>query len=208
VWAFLMAVIHVEDVSGNSLAGVVVTIYLYADPSTVIFSDVTDNAGDVTVFYLEPDFYIVTANYPTYNQSLEIWDGQSDLLIYMEQPSPPQPVGTITAIRVHDVSRNIWYNWDKDYPQAGFPAWYIILSDGSRVLANPAVLPGANNLYIAFYVRNDGIAGAITAKLTTNTSQVLASATQTLSYGAGFGLEWTGDAPLIQVLVFEAVAEP
>ena len=71
-------------------------------------------------------------------------------------------------------------------------------TDPSRVWnATPSVVPGANNLLIAFTFINTGIggAGAITMTLKNTVGTVLATKTVTLNPNDYDVLSWQGDMP-------------
>ena len=90
-------------------------------------------------------------------------------------------VGKVSAIRVQDVGRGLWFNWD-DPPRA----WD----------ASPSCAPGVNKLYIAFYAINVGqVDGNLTLKLVDDTGATLATNTVSCAVGAGVGIEWTGTMP-------------
>ena len=60
----------------------------------------------------------------------------------------------ITAIRIQDVARGVWYSWDKN---TTYPNGYWDNSGGGNnapVGQTPMITPGAGNLYIAFYAVN------------------------------------------------------
>jgi hypothetical protein len=90
--------------------------------------------------------------------------------------------GKIVAIRVQDIDRGLWFNWD-DPPRA----WDSL----------PSCTAGVNKLYVAFYVTNVGnLTANITARLVeTGTGTVLAERTFSLAPGESNGVEWTGDMP-------------
>ena len=96
------------------------------------------------------------------------------------------PVGTangkITAIRVQDIVRGLWFAWD-DPPRA----WD----------SPPSVTAGAGTLYVAFYVRNVGnVSDNVTVSLVeVATGTVLETRTFWLGPGDSNGLEWTGNMP-------------
>jgi len=61
----------------------------------------------------------------------------------------------ITAIRIQDVARGVWYSWDKN---TTYPNGYWDNSGGggnnAPVGQTPMITPGAGNSYIAFYAVN------------------------------------------------------
>lgn len=77
---------------------------------------------------------------------------------------------SITAIRVHDITRGKWYSWDNG-------AW-----DSNGV---PIVQPGTGNLSISFTARNNGnTTGTITLKLTVGTTVVKTLPVSNVAAGA------------------------
>jgi hypothetical protein len=90
-------------------------------------------------------------------------------------------VGRVEAIRVQDVERGIWFNWD-----------YISLWDQ---------LPscdGGNPVYVAFWVVNTDLPnpGTLTLQLVNvDTGQVLASKSEYVPDANGVGIEWNGTMP-------------
>lgn len=90
-------------------------------------------------------------------------------------------LGKITAMRVQDIVRGIWFNWD-DPPRA----WS----------SPPSCTAGAGTLYVAFYVKNVGTTpGYVLLRLYNQAEQEIASKSILLDPGQGGGLEWTGDMP-------------
>ncbi len=82
--------------------------------------------------------------------------------------------GVISAIRVQDISTGKWYNWDRPGP----------------FTPTPVCTPGVNNLYIAVWAVNNGVAGNVTIKVTDDTGATLGTKTQNIPFGgSGFGLE-------------------
>jgi hypothetical protein len=89
-------------------------------------------------------------------------------------------VGIVQAIRVQDIPRNKWYNWDRPGPWSP---------------SEPEITPGSGTLYIAFYALNNGVAGNLTLTITDDTGATLATKTAYAASGSGVGIEWTGDMP-------------
>lgn len=105
---------------------------------------------------------------------------------------PPQGVnGKIYAIRVQDIPRDIWYNWDKGGPGTG---WTTTGPVGPGP-GEGGVTPGSNTLYIAAWAVNEGVAGNLTLKITDDTGAVLVTKTLFCNSGGGVGVEWTGNMP-------------
>lgn len=86
-------------------------------------------------------------------------------------------LGKITAIRVQDVKEDNWFNYDEG-------KWDV----------EPVVTPGAGNLYIAFWVINEGETGDL-ALYIKDDEGVLATKIFLVPAGEGLGVEWTGDMP-------------
>ena len=85
------------------------------------------------------------------------------------------------AIRVQDLNRGIWFNWD-----------YITRWDQS-----PSCNGGAP-VYVAFWATNIDLQGPGTLTLrlvNVGTGQVLASKSQYVVGGEGVGIEWNGTMP-------------
>ena len=89
------------------------------------------------------------------------------------------PNGKILAIRVQDVVRQIWFNWD-DPPRN----W----------TTSPPSTNNGNAVYVAFWAINDSSEwGELLLELKNrDTGQVLASVLQMAAPGEGVGLEWSG----------------
>lgn len=85
--------------------------------------------------------------------------------------------GKISGIRVQDIAKGKWFNYDEG-------EWD----------EEPIVAPGKDNLYIAFWVVNEGETGNLTLTVEDN-GGVLANKTVECSAGEGLGVEWTGDMP-------------
>ncbi len=98
--------------------------------------------------------------------------------------------GKITAIRVQDISRNIWYNWD---------------DPGRTWSSTPSVVPGTNNLYVSFYVTNTGVgsSGSLSLSLKNQDGTSLATKTASVAPGGSVGLEYTGTMPnaILQLVI-------
>ena len=108
--------------------------------------------------------------------------------------------GKITAIRVQDIQRGIWFNWD----------------NGAWSTPTPSCAPGAGVLYIAFGAINNGaVSGNITLtlqkmELGPTGEQFITILKQVTAYAAPgvlVGLEWTGDMPPNPIFV-TCYAEP
>lgn len=113
---------------------------------------------------------------PTIRPSISLGDITSN-----PYPQENYRFAKITAIRVQDIARQIWYSWD-DPPRA----WN----------KTPEVQTGVNNMYVAFYAVNPHNATAdIRLTLVSQiTGKVLATKTFGAAPNTGIGLEWTGDA--------------
>jgi hypothetical protein len=85
--------------------------------------------------------------------------------------------GSITGIRIQDISRAVWYSWDKNstYPN-GY--WDNAGGTGSNapVGQTPLITPGSANLYIAFNAVNNGnVSGNLTLTIKDSAGNVLVS---------------------------------
>jgi hypothetical protein len=101
---------------------------------------------------------------------------------------------------MQDVARQLWFNWD-------MPNTYTPTNiDGvPRTPNNFAVItPGANKLYIAFYVSNSGTAGSIRFSIVINGEEKYFK-NDTIGVGEGRGCEWTGEMPSGDANVFMTV---
>ena len=87
--------------------------------------------------------------------------------------------GELIAIRVQDIKRDLWFNWD-------IGVWDSI----------PTVTAGENNLYIAMWAVNRGFVGStIRLELVDDIGRTLAVKEEFVGIGGGIGLEWTGNMP-------------
>jgi hypothetical protein len=83
--------------------------------------------------------------------------------------------GIIQAIRVQDIPRDIWYEWDRPGP------WKP---------SAPIVTVGSKTLYIAFWAVNNGnTTGTLTLTVKDDTGKTLASKSVSCAPGAGVGIE-------------------
>lgn len=95
--------------------------------------------------------------------------------------------GRIWSIRVQDIAKQKWFNWDRgNWDAAG----------------TPVVTPGVNNLYIVFGIMVEPVYPIASEYMTLEiievaTGTVLASKSVWVSSGATeqTGLEWTGNMP-------------
>ena len=108
--------------------------------------------------------------------------------------------GKITAVRVQDIQRDIWFNWD----------------NGIWSTPTPSCAPGAGALYISFGAVNTGaVSGNITLTLKKmelgptgeQYETILAQVTAYAAPGGLVGLEWTGDMPPNPIFI-TCYAEP
>lgn len=97
--------------------------------------------------------------------------------------------GIINAIVVQDIARQTWYTWDGS-------TWSNAGGSGKNAPVGepPQVLPGVNNLYVAFNIENQGGAGNITLTISDSTGP-LKTKTVNIPAGGNGGIEWTGDMP-------------
>lgn len=89
--------------------------------------------------------------------------------------------GKIKAVRVQDIARQKWFNWDNG-------VW-----DQS-----PSCLPGDGNLYVAVYAENIMQSGNLHLQLfevVSGVGKLLKEKTEYVGTGAGLGIEWTGNMP-------------
>lgn len=89
--------------------------------------------------------------------------------------------GKIRAIRVQDIARQKWFNWDNG-------TWD----------ETPSCLPGEGNLYIAVYAENLSQPGNLLLQLyeiVEGTGRILTDKSEYVAHGAGLGIEWTGNMP-------------
>lgn len=91
-------------------------------------------------------------------------------------------IGKIIGIRVQDIQRQLWFNWDE-----------------GKWDTEPSCTPGINNLYVAVWAENVGEGGDLLLTLVDDEEKVLASKTEHVEPAAdhlvGIGIEWTGTMP-------------
>jgi len=99
---------------------------------------------------------------------------------------------TITAIRVQDVARDIWYSWDNG-------TWDNAGGGGNNAAPGqtPMITPGSGNLYVSFYAtHNYSYTVSMTLYLEDSNGNIIASVVNHLTNpGSGTALEWTGNMP-------------
>jgi len=101
----------------------------------------------------------------------------------------------ITAIRVQDVARDVWYSWDRS---GGYPNGYWDNAGGGGKNApigeTPMITPGQNNLYIAFYAQNNyNMSVNMTLIIYDGNYNALAQVVNLLTAaGAGQSIQYTG----------------
>ncbi|MCJ7632452.1 hypothetical protein MUP77_08680 [Candidatus Bathyarchaeota archaeon] len=98
------------------------------------------------------------------------------------------PIGKVWAIRIQDIPRDIWYNWDA----------YIGWTTTGPVGPGPGeggVTPGTNTLYIAFWAVNNSVTGDMRVTIVDDTGALLAEKTSWVPQGGAIGIEWTGNMP-------------
>jgi hypothetical protein len=84
------------------------------------------------------------------------------------------PNGVVEAIRVQDIERNLWFEYNR----------------GTGWSAQPEVTVGAGKLYIAAYYVNAGGAGMLHASIyDAETATMVFYKEEYIESGAGFGLE-------------------
>jgi len=179
----MQVVVTVIDQNGTPTQGVGIDIL---DLGAFIAGGETDANGQ----FISPDLpfptdygsdsYTITA-YSGGTPTSVSWFGEYSLTLQLGGTPPSGASGTINAIRVHDVSKNVWFSWDNG-------SW--------GATGSPSVNPGASNLYIAFNVVNTGgSAGILTLRVTDSLGALLASIAVYTPTGGNAGIEWTGNMP-------------
>ena len=97
----------------------------------------------------------------------------SDLASFSINPVSPAN-GKIHAIRVQDIARQLWFEWD--------------IGLGWRP-STPEVTVGSKTLYIAFYVVNEGGGGILSLTAKDDADRILAGIMMYVDAGAGLGVE-------------------
>ena len=82
--------------------------------------------------------------------------------------------GVMLAVRVQDIPRGIWHNWDRD---VGWDRTPIV------------VTPGTGTLYIAAAARQDGSDGYLTLTITDDIGNTLVTKTEWVATGSWVGVE-------------------
>jgi hypothetical protein len=170
--------ITVQNSNGDRIAGAQIVVYEDTAPQVEGY---TDANGE---FYTElsgNNYYVIVSHTDYLTSYISSWDATYDLLVTMEAYTPPSPSanGVITAIRVHDISRNIWYSWNNG-------SWD---SNGQ-----PIVVAGSSNLAISFYAVNTGTAAGnlnLQLEVPTGTTVKNQSTWTNINSGALLG-EWIG----------------
>ena len=122
----------------------------------------------------------------------------SPLPLKIRIPKNFASITQITAIRIQDVARNVWYSWDKNsqYPN-GY--WDNAGGTGSNAPVGqaPIITPGPNNLYVAFYATNNYHSAVnITLIVYDGNFNILAEQIQIYTAaGAGASIQYTGTMP-------------
>lgn len=107
------------------------------------------------------------------------------------------PIGQVTAIRVQDVARQIWFNWDIANGWTG--------GDGSGLIK--CQIGGA--LYVASYAINNGGDGNLSIQLRNAVNaQIIVTKTENVLAGGSIGIEWNGVMPASSDLSFIAAVAP
>jgi hypothetical protein len=98
----------------------------------------------------------------------------------------------ITAIRIQDVARNVWYSWDNG-------VWDNTGGTGNNapVGQTPMITPGPNNLYISFYTLNKSHSAVnMSLYIYDGNYNILAQKINIYTAaGSGQGLEYNGLMP-------------
>ena len=110
---------------------------------------------------------------------------QSDAMLFSINPLAPAN-GKIYAIRVQDIARQIWFNWDRG---VGWTRDTTPITE-----ADIYVTVGIDTLYIAAYAVNEGGGGDLTLQMKADT-ETIAQKTEYVASGAGLGVE-TGTIPM------------
>ena len=121
----------------------------------------------------------------------------SPLPLKIRIPKNFASITQITAIRIQDVARNVWYSWDKNsqYPN-GY--WDNAGGTGSNAPVGqaPLVTPGSNNLYISFNAVNNGnITGNLTLTIKDAAGNTLSNTVVSTAPGGNAGAQVTVNMP-------------
>jgi len=179
----MQVVVTVIDQNGTPTQGVGIDIL---DLGAFIAGGETDANGQ----FISPDLpfptdygsdsYTITAYYGGTPTSVS-WFGEYSLTLQLGGTPPSGVSGTINAIQVRDILKNLWFSWANG-------SWG---ANGS-----PSVNPGASNLYIKFNaVNTGGSAGTLTLRITNSLGTLLASVAVYTPTGENAGIEWTGNMP-------------
>ena len=105
----------------------------------------------------------------------------------------------ITAIRIQDVARDLWFSWDKN---TQYPSGYWDNAGGggnnAPVGQTPMITPGPGNLYIAFYAKNLYTYSVNMTLYIYDVNYVVLAATINAytAAGAAASAEYTGNMPI------------
>lgn len=193
--SYQQATITVIDTNNQPVSGA----YVEVDNYYPLYEGYTDTNGQFTVdlsSLYNPGLPVTIFASDQYGQSdTYTWDGETTAITLVLPATAPPPIqtpnGVITAIRVHDVARNLWFSWDagQGWDNAGGGG------NNAPVGQSPVVTPGQNNLYIAFYAVNRGILGNIDLTIEGNNNRLAFKTLVNVSTGSGNGLSWQGTMP-------------
>ena len=130
-----------------------------------------------------------------YNGVQSLVDSLAFAIIGLGADVTPPPTGgatspKITALRIQDVTRGIWFNWDNGVVTGG---------DGG---ANFSCTKGGQ-CYIAAYIKNEGAAGTIGLHIVNSDSGVsLKDKVEVVAAGGTMGIEYTGTFPQLPYVNF------
>lgn len=105
------------------------------------------------------------------------------------------PFAIITAIKVQDVARQVWYNWGNQVSRGWDTSDWTGPQGQKNLKGAPSCVPGAGNLYIAFYAENQGSAILFTLEIVDDTGKILMEKYGSAGYLEGIGAEVTVDMP-------------
>lgn len=121
----------------------------------------------------------------------------ADQVFFTITPFAPATNAIITAIRVQDIARGIWYSWDRT-TQVPNGSWNNAGGGGVNAPVDqaPQVTPGTGDLYIAANAINMGQPGNLTVTIADSAGNVLQStSTSGVATGGNASVVWTGTMP-------------
>ncbi len=135
----------------------------------------------------------------TYTEAKSLVDSLAFAILGIGADVTPPPTGgatspKIVSLRIQDVTRQIWFNWDNGVVTGG---------DGG---ANFSCTKGGQ-CYIAAYVKNEGAAGTIGLHIVNSDSGVsLKDKVEVVAAGGTMGIEYTGTFPQLPYVNFRVDA--